>query len=538
MSRHVKFWIVFASLVVISSMSLAACQPAATSTQVPIALQATTAPQSATVAPTIKRGGTLVIGRPEEPATFDPPLPGENGSIYEIVQVMDTLTRADAIGSGIEPGLAKSWDVSADKLTYTFHLRDAKFSNGNPVTAADVVFSLNRAVSESTSGYMFTMVDTIQALDDKTVKITLKWVYSPFLSIMSLYSGSIVPKAYYEADPEGFSTKPIGSGPFMVQEYTRGEQVVLVKNPNYWEIGEDGQPLPYLDKVIIKYVPENTSRILGFRNNDYDVMLIVPFNEADNFKAMKDVTLEVRSIYRLDYLYINESKPPLDKREFRLALNYATNRKAIFDIVYFGYGEIPNGYMPKMNFWSPDVPLIPYDPNKAKELLTQAGYKGEVIQIILSAGNTNSKQIATMLQQNWAEVGINSEIREEEGGTQWDDVTNGNYMVSVDYITSDINDDDELAVIQAGGSISGENSFYTWYDNPKVTELLSKARVASDPAERAGYYKQVQEIVYYQDAYSIPFNFVPVTNSYYNYVHNWRTLSTGWWWLKNIWVDK
>ena len=325
----------------------------------------------------------------------------------------------------------------------------------------------------------------------------------------------------------------------MVEEYTRGEQVVLVPNPNYWEMGEDGSPLPYLDEIIIKYVPESTSRVLGFRNNDYDAMTGVPLNEADSIKSLAEATLEVAPIYRLDYLYTNHAAPPLDSREFRLALNYATNREAIFDNVYFGYGEIPNSFMPKMNFWSEDVPMIPYDPAKAEELVAESGYTGEVIEIIVSAGSTMEKQTATILQQNWAEVGINSEIVEMEGGTQWDLVPAGEYMVQVSYITSDINDDDELATLQADYIAPGEfHSFFSWYDSPEVSELLKKARESTDPAERAEYYKQVQEIAYYQDAYSIPFNFMPMVNAHYNYVKNWRNLTVGWWWLKNVWLDK
>jgi peptide/nickel transport system substrate-binding protein len=325
----------------------------------------------------------------------------------------------------------------------------------------------------------------------------------------------------------------------MVDEYSRGERVVLKANPNYWEMGEDGSPLPYLDEVVIQYVPESTSRVLGFRNNDYDVMTGVPLNEADSLKTMTDATLEVAPIYRLDYLYTNHAVPPLNSREFRLAMNYATNREAIFDNVYFGYGEIPNSYMPKMNFWSADVPLIPYDPDKARELIEESGYNGEVIEIIVTAGSTQEKQTATILQQNWAEVGINSEIMEMEGGAQWDLVPAGEYMVQVSYITSDINDDDELATLQADFSAPGEfNSFFSWYDSAEVSELLDLARKTSDPAERAEYYAQVQEIAYYQDAYSVPFNFMPMVNAYYNYVHNWQNLTVGWWWLKDVWVDK
>ncbi|MCJ7622675.1 MAG: ABC transporter substrate-binding protein [Anaerolineaceae bacterium] len=539
--KSIKVIVVFTSLIIIASMMLVGCQPAETVEEeaAPVEEEAVMEEEVAPAEGGIKRGGTLVIGRHEEPLTFDPFVPGDNGSIYLLVQVVETLVRADDTGAGIEPCLAESWDISDDGLEYTFYLRDVKFSNGDQLTATDVEYSINIAATDSGYAFLFEPIDVMEVVDDATIKFTLKRPYTPFLAAMSLFTGSIVPKAVHEADTAGFGDNPVGTGPFMVEAYTRGEEVVLVPNPYYWEAGEDGEPLPYLDKIIIKYIPDSTSRVLGFRNNDYDAMTGVPLNEADSIKTMDGVTLEVAPIYRLDYLYTNHSAPPLDNREFRLALNYATDREAILKNVYFGYGELPNTYMPKMNFWSKDVPMIPYDPEKAKELLAESSYDGETIEIMVTSGSTMEKQTATMLQQNWSEVGINSEIIENEGGTIWDLIPAGEYMVQVSYITSDINDDDELATLQADYSAPGEfHSFFSWYDSAEVSDLLSQARQATDPAERAEYYKQAQEIAYYQDAYSIPFNFMPMVNSVYDYVQNWKNLTVGWWWLKDVWLDK
>lgn len=496
--------------------------------------------QDCTPSGDVKRGGELVFGRWEEPLTFDPQIPGDNGSIYLIVQVFDTLVRPDATGTGLEPGLAESWDISEDNLTYTFHLRDAKFSTGDPVTADDVVFSLERA-REAGRGYafLFEPFDKIEAVDAQTVKITLKRPFSPMLSTISVFAASIVPKAVVTADPDNFGSKPVGSGAFMVQEYTRGDKVVLIPNPYYWELGADCKPFPYLDKITVRYVPDSNSRVLGFRNGDYDVMAIVPYSEAATFQKMEGVTVEVAPLYRLDYVYLNHKAAPLDKKEFRLALNYAADRQAVLDLVFFGFGELPNGFMPKMNFHSPDVPLIPYDEAKAKELLQQSGYKGEQLSILISAGDAPSKQIATILQQNWAAVGINAQLQEMDGGAIFGEVAKGNYQALVSYITSDINDDDELATLQADGSAqSGFNSFFSFYNNPEVNDLLAQARGTSDTAKRAELYAKVQQIVYHDDGYSVPLNFSPYINVYQNYVMNWKNVATGWWWLRNVWLNK
>jgi ABC-type transport system substrate-binding protein len=202
----------------------------------------------------------------------------------------------------------------------------------------------------------------------------------------------------YEADPEGLPTTRWAAA-WMVEEYIRGDRLVLVANPDYWELGAG-------------------------------------------------TTLHVAPIYRLDYVYLNHKAKPLDSKEFRLALNYATDREAIFNLVYFGYGDIPNGYWPKMNFHSADVPLIPYDIEKAKELVAQSGYDGSPITLLVTAGNASDKQVATILQQSWGEAGINVELQELDSGTFFDEIVNFDYQAAVSYITSDINDDDELATLE------------------------------------------------------------------------------------------
>ncbi|MFN9388706.1 MAG: ABC transporter substrate-binding protein, partial [Betaproteobacteria bacterium] len=223
--------------------------------------------QPAASAPTgPKRGGTLVFARLEEPATLDPFIPNDNGSIYAIEQICDSLVEPDATGDGLRPGVAESWEVSEDKLTYTFKLRDTKFSNGDPVTAADVLFSLKKASADSAPlGFLYEPVKAVEAVDDRTVKITLKRPYTPVLSALSAYGAAVVSKKAYEAGAEAFGQKPVCSGPFTVEEYARGTKLVLAKNPAYWEKGKDGQPLPYVDKVDMRYVPDSNARVLGLK---------------------------------------------------------------------------------------------------------------------------------------------------------------------------------------------------------------------------------------------------------------------------------
>ena len=528
----------------------AACAPSATPTTAPevaTEVPATEAPPAeeppATGACTpsgeVKRGGELKLARLEEPLTMDPVGPSDNGSIYLIEQVYESLVEPDQTGAGLVPGLAEKWNISLDDLVYTFYLRDAKFSTGDPVTPEDVIFSLNRAANADISPYafLFQVVDKIEAVDAKTVKITLKEPTVPFLSSVAIFTSSIVPKAVFEADPEGFGNKPVGSGAFMVEEYTRGDKVVLVPNPHYSKLGVDCKPLPYLDKVTVKYVPDSNSRVLGLRNGDFDVIDNVPFSEGKALDAEADISLGVDEIYKLDYLYINHQRQPFDNKDFRLALNYATDRPAILDTVFFSYGMLPNSFMPKMNFWDEGVELIPYDTAKAKEYLDKSGYDGKTIEIMVPAGDAPRKQIAQILQQNWTAVGINSTIVELDIGTAWEKTTAGEYDVLVSYITSDINDDDELATFQGDYWAPGASfAFYSWYQSQEVADILAKARKTADPGERAGLYSQAQKIAYW-DGYSVPFNFTPAVTAYWDYLQNWRTLTVGWWWLDQVWKN-
>ena len=481
----------------------------------------------------VTRGGTLTFARPDEPLTFDPFTPSDNGSIWAIEQVCDSLVEADATGEGLRPGLATSWEASSDGLTYRFKLRDAKFSNGEPVTVEDAVFSLRKVAQPSaTYGFAFEPVTAIEAEGDDTVVIKLSSPYSALPAAVSLFSAAVVSKKAYEADPDGFSNAPVCAGPFKVEAYERGSQVVLVPNTYYWQAGEDGKPLPYLDKVVLRYVPESNSRVLGLRNGDFDVIGTVPFNQAASVKTIDGVTLEEAPSYRLDYVYLNSAAKPLDDKKIRLAMNYAANREAILKAVYFGYGELPNSFMPKINFWSSEVENIPFDIEKAKALVTEAGYDGTPIELMVDTGNAPFRQIATILQQGWQAAGLKVEIVEYDVGTAFGRTEKGDYQAYVSYITSDINDDDELANLQAdyNGSTRG---FFSDYKNDTVVDLLKAGRANADPKKRAEIYGKIQDIVYH-DGYSVPLNFVPSLNAYNNGVKGWKTLTTGWWWLKDV----
>lgn len=486
----------------------------------------------------VKRGGTLTLARPDEPLSLDPFVPSDNGSIYAITQICEPLILADTSGTGLEPGLASSWIASPDLLTYTFTLRkNVRFSDGQPMTADDVIFSLRKAMEPSAPyGFAFAPVKSVDKLDDSHIRIALKALYTPLLSALSLFSASVVEKAIYTKGADAFGIVPVCTGPFRVQSNERGSQITLLPNLYYWRTGADDKPLPYLDKVIFKYMPDNNSRVLELRNGDVDVAVSVPLNLAPAIKLMHGISLEAAPSYRLDYVYLNHSRKPLDDKRIRLAMNYAANRAAIMKVVYFGYGEIPNSFTPKVNYWSSAVPQISYDPEKASALVRDAHYDGTPIHLMVDSGNSPSRQIAIVLQRSWTQIGLKVDIVQYDGGTAFDMMEKGDYQAYVSYITSDVNDSDEMTTLQ-GDRTGATDAFFTWYKNDAVLPLIAEARQAPDGEKRAQLYAKIQDIVYH-DGYSVPLNFLPYVNGYKNKVRNWRNITVGWWWLDQVWLDQ
>src|SRR6476661_2027674 len=180
-------------------------------------------------------GGTLTMSLADDDVqSFDPIVPTDNMSIWTMLLIYDQLIRVAADGVSLEPGLATKWERSTDNKTYTFHLRDAKFHDGTPVTADDVAYSLTRVVSDPTSTWTFLVgsISQVTATDPKTVTVTLKSPWAPFEADLALFACSIIPKALHEKQKDQLFQKPIGSGPFTFVSWDKGQKIVLKKNPS------------------------------------------------------------------------------------------------------------------------------------------------------------------------------------------------------------------------------------------------------------------------------------------------------------------
>src|SRR5262245_51491577 len=189
-----------------------------------LALSGALAPVAA-AHPLAKRGGTFTMARNEEPLSFDPLIPSDNGSIWVLFNMFDQLTTINRDSSGVVPSLAQSWEISKDRKRYAFHLRSGvHFSNGMPMTADDVVFSIKRAIDPKHSAYsfLFGAVSQVRKRDAKTVEIRLKTPFAPLLENLNVFPASIVPAKVVAANAKGFAQKPVGTGPFALKEFKKG----------------------------------------------------------------------------------------------------------------------------------------------------------------------------------------------------------------------------------------------------------------------------------------------------------------------------
>lgn len=457
--------------------------------------------------------GVLTIGRREDGTTFDPIKTAQNVDNWVFSNVFDVLVRVDKSGTKLIPGLAESWAISDDGLTYTFKLRDAKFSNGDAVTAEDAAFSLLRIRDNPGSLWAdsFKVVDTATAADPKTLVVKLKTPSAPFLSSMALPNVSVLPKKVLESEGEdAFGEAPIGSGAFAVKEWRRGDRVILEKNPNYWDAANVS-----LDGVEWISIPDDNTRMLKVQAGELDTALFVPFSRVAELKKDTNLKVVMDPSTREDHMLINHSHGLLGKKEVRQALDMAIDKKAIVDAVTFGLGEVAYSYIPKGALYHyADNLQRPYDPEKAKAMLAAAGASDLKLNYVVNAGNEADEQIAVLMQQMLGKAGVTVDLQKVDPSQSWNMLIDGDYDLSVMYWTNDILDPDQKTTFVLGDD--SNMNYMTRYKSQPVKDLVAAARVEMDPKKREQMYIDLQKMskddVNWIDLYYSPYINVTRTN--------------------------
>jgi peptide/nickel transport system substrate-binding protein len=301
----------------------------------------------------------IVIARPADSRNLDPVTQSDNTDIWVINLMMDGLVKGSDDGTKIEPNLATKWDISSDGLTYTFHLIDGlKFSDGTPVTGEDWIFSLTRARDEKSSIWADNLkaITKIAAPDNKTVVITLSQPFVPLLATLAMFNTTVYPKAYFEkVGASGFSQKPIGTGPFMLDQWVKGESLNLKKNPYYRVTG-----LPKTDEIKFTVVPDDNTRMLQLQSGAIAVSTFVPYSKMKELSSNPDYTVKNFQAAQVNYLTLNTAKKPLNDTRVRQALNYAIDKQGLINAVLNGYGTLGTSFVPSgVMFY--DNKLTPYN---------------------------------------------------------------------------------------------------------------------------------------------------------------------------------
>ncbi len=484
-----------------------------------------------------QKGGTLTLARDSEPLTLNPIGAGDNGSIFMIVQVFDTLVETTDAALP-QPALASAWTVSDDAKTWTFTLREGvKFSNGDPLTCDDVKFSIDRfadpKVNTSYGGFGAAIAQT-ECASPSSFIVKLKAPQGAFLDYLSTFIPSIVPKAVYEKmGDKAFSEKPVGSGPFMVKEWVRGQRLVLERNPYYWKNGQ-----PYLDQVVVNYVPDENTRMLKVESDEAQIATEVPYAQIERVAALAHVDVRIENVMAWDAVWFNSRKAPFNDPNVIRALNYATPKEAMLKALMHGAGDIANHVIARVKYWDPAVEAYPYDLGKAKEALAKsASPQGFAFSCLIVAGDQFELQQAQILQSEWAKIGITMEIQAVDTGTIWTRWGSGDescFTFTGAGLSSDALSDDNLAVVFFDYT-GGIQSFWTGWDSKEATALVKEADGTIDEEKRKAVFHKLQRLAMAEYP-AVPLFFIKARTAVSDKVKGFKTLPVKWWNLEDVWL--
>ncbi|MDG4649900.1 ABC transporter substrate-binding protein [Roseibacterium sp. SDUM158017] len=422
----------------------------------------------------------ISIGMVLEPPNLDP-TGGAAAAIDEVVyaNVFEGLTRFAPDGS-IVPALARSWEISEDGLTYVFTLAEGvTFHDGTAMTAEDVVFSLDRARAEDSTNAqkpLFAGIDTVEAVDDTTVRVTLTDPDGAFLFKMAWGDAVIV--APESADTN--ATNPVGTGPFRFSDWVQGDRVELVRNDDYW-----GEPVA-LEAATFRFISDPNAAFAALMSGDVDAYPNFPAPETlAQFEADPRFRVVVGSTEGETILAMNNAGEPLNDVRVREAISHAINRQDIIDGAMFGYGTpIGTHFAPHNPDYVDLTANSDHDPERARALLAEAGAEDLTLRLMLpppSYARRGGEIIAAQLR----EVGIETEITNMEWADWLERVFRGS-----DFDLTIVSHTEPFDI-----NIYANPDYYFRYDSPDFQALNAELTVTSDPAARSALLAEMQTTI-------------------------------------------
>jgi peptide/nickel transport system substrate-binding protein len=480
------------------------------------------------------QGGNLVFANPQDAQSMNETNVFDNNSIWILEQITQPLYTVTNNGKTVMPWLATGYTESANKLTYTFTLRSGvKFSTGQPITSADVKFSLEQTMAAAAGwGYIDAAIKSVGDPTPSTVVVNLKYPWAPLLADLSLFANGIVPNNFGGKTAAQFWQAPVGTGPFKWDYWHKGQALKLIRNPYYWQKGK-----PYLNSVTWTDVPSDNTRQLQIKGGQAQIDQFPSWSTVSSLKTTPGVNMTLFDSTETTYIAFNEQVKPFQDVHVRQAISLALNRSSIISAVLFGNGKPANSlFPPQVPYYDPNTPGLQYNLAAAKQQMAESSVPhGFTTTLLLPSGNSDYATIATIAQADLKPLGINVNIQTLDPNTANGNFQSLKYDMFVSLWTMDIPDPDELATF-ALNPTSGAKSFFTTYDNPTVVQDVKKAEIEQQPSVRQALYNTIQtdaaDGAFMAFLYYSPYAYVTTSN-----VHGFLVTPLGNYHMEDVWLS-
>lgn len=459
---------------------------------------------------------TLVYGRGGDSASLDPITTTEGETFKVTINIFETLVEFGEQDTTINPKLAEDWKISDDGLEYTFNLRKGvKFHDGTDFNADAVIYNFNRWMNGDEEKFPYYtqfggyindeghVIKEIKALDEHTVQFILKRPQAPFLNNLAMDMFAIASPAALEKYGDDFRKNPVGTGPFKFVEWKANDTITIEKNTDYWVEG-----LPKLNKVIFRVIPENTARLNALAKGEIDVMDGLNNSDEPSVTSNPDLQIIERPSMNIGYLGMSNIRKPFDNKLVRQAINHAINKQELIDAFYAGKAVAAKNPMPpSIEGYNDAIKPYPYDLEKAKALLKEAGFeKGFEIDLwampVARPYMPEAQKVAEVIQESLSKLNIKANIQSVDWPTYLDRAAKGEFDMFMLGWTGDNGDADNfLYTLLDKDSIGANNNAH--YSNDELHEILIEAQTNPDQAKRVELYKKAQEIIH-EDAPWVP----------------------------------
>ena len=432
----------------------------------------------------VKRGGTLTAAIFADPLTFDPHFTGNLQGRAATRAIHDTLLRVNAQGR-LGSGLVESWEQTDDK-TFVLRLKDSlKFHDSTLLDAAAVKFNIDRIRDAKTTaaggiraGEISTL-DTVDVVDGRTFKLTLKSPFAAFLFPFTDVTGCVGSPAAFQKWGADYGLHPVGAGPFRMTEYAKDSRTVLEKNGDYWDKGK-----PYLDRVVLRPIPTDSTRLAELRAGGVQLAEALPLQDVSRLRQSKEIVVSEKVGFRWEYFGFNLAEPyPGKAKKFRQAFQWAIDREALHQVAYFGTGSIGyDGIMPGSPFHDASYKPFTRDLNMAKKLIAESGIATPVtIQAPLQPDPVKQRA-GQLFQAMAAELGVKIGIEQVDSAGYRDQLRAGKMAIDLFGWWGYRPDPDQYLGILLHSA--GSYAKYHSYSNPRMDELILAERAARSEAER------------------------------------------------------